>query len=207
VPALPVIRLARDEDVPALLEIYAPIVRDTAISFELAPPSEAELRARVRAILEKTPWLVCAEGGAVCGYAYAGPFRARPAYQWTAEATVYVAEAHRGKGMARALYTALFAGLRLLGYRRVYAGIALPNPASVRMHEALGFAPVGVFTGAGFKLGRWHDVGFWQLSLGDDASPSAPPRRLGEVLDLPAWREALEEGAACLDPGRAVDRA
>src|SRR5262249_54484132 len=120
VPALPVIRLARDEDVPGLLEIYTPIVRDTPISLERAPPSEAELRARVRASLEMTPWLVWAEGPsdgrAVLGYAYAGPFRARPAYQWTAEATVYVAEAHRGRGVARALYTALFAGLRLLGF-------------------------------------------------------------------------------------------
>jgi phosphinothricin acetyltransferase len=207
VPALPVIRLAVDEDVPALLEIYAPVVRDTAISFELVPPTQAELRSRVHAILEKTPWLVCAEGPTVWGYAYAGPFRARPAYQWTAETTVYVAEDHRGKGVARALYTALLAGLRLLGYRRVYAGIALPNPASVRTHETLGFAPVGVFAGAGYKLGRWHDVGFWQLSLGDEAAPAAPPRRLGDIVDLPAWTDALQQGASCLGHGRPVDHA
>jgi L-amino acid N-acyltransferase YncA len=206
VPALPIVRLARDEDVPALVDIYAPIVRDTPISFELVPPSEAELRSRVHAILEKTPWLVCAEGPTVWGYAYAGPFRARPAYQWAVEATVYVAEDHRGKGVARALYTALFGGLRLLAYRRVYAGITLPNPASVRTHEALGFTPVGVFKGAGYKLGAWHDVGFWQLSLGHETAPATPPRPLGDILDLPAWREALQQGAACLDRGQRVER-
>jgi L-amino acid N-acyltransferase YncA len=199
VRALPVIRLAEDDDAEALLAIYSPIVRDTPISFELVPPSAAELRARVRAILERTPWLVCTAAGELWGYAYAGPFRARPAYQWTVEVTLYVAEEHRRKGVARALYTALLAALRLLGYRMVYAGIALPNPASVRTHEALGFAPVGVFKAAGYKLGRWHDVGFWQFALVDDDAPLAPPRRLAEAVALPGWGEALRRGSALLE--------
>jgi len=201
VRALPVIRLAEDEDAEALLAIYAPIVRDTPISFELVPPSAAELRTRLRAILERTPWLVCAAEGGVWGYAYAGPFRARPAYQWTVEATVYVAEGHRQKGVARALYTALLASLRFLGYKMVYAGIALPNPASVRTHEALGFAPVGVFKAAGYKFGRWHDVGFWQLALVDDDASLAPPRRLADALADPGWGEALGKGSALLERG------
>jgi phosphinothricin acetyltransferase len=200
VRALPVIRLAEHTDAEALLAIYAPVVRDTAVSFELVPPSAAEFHARLRAILDRTPWLVCAADGEVWGYAYAGPFRARPAYQWSAEATVYVAEAHRRKGVARALYTALLDALRLLGYRMVYAGITLPNPASVRTHEALGFTRAGLFRSAGFKLGRWHDVGFWQLALAGDDPPAGPPRPLSEIVGDPAWAAALGAGSSLLAP-------
>jgi L-amino acid N-acyltransferase YncA len=195
-----VIRLARDADAGPMLEIYAPLVRETPISFELEPPSVEEFRKRVHRITERTPWLVCDADGEIWGYAYGGPFRARPAYQWAVETTVYVAGPQRGKGVARALYTALLNGLRLAGYHRAYAGITLPNPASVAIHERLGFEPVGVFRGAGFKLGRWHDVGFWQLALQEAAGPPAPPRTLREVATTAEWLGGLRAAEAGLRP-------
>jgi L-amino acid N-acyltransferase YncA len=140
-------------------------VRETAISFELEPPTAREIRRRIRESGVKTPWLVIVDGSRVKGYAYASPFRGRPAYRFTVEVTVYVDAAHRGQGVARALYGSLLEALRADGYRRAVAGIALPNPASVALHESFGFAPVGVFRKVGWKLGRWHDVGFWQLDL------------------------------------------
>lgn len=194
----PRIRLATEDDAAACLAIYAPVVEATAISFELEPPSVPEMRGRIRSTLERTPWLVACDGSAVWGYAYAGTFRARPAYQWTTEATVYVHADHRGKGVGRALYTALLAALRAADYRSVVGGITLPNPASVALHEGLGFRPRGAIIAAGFKLGGWHDVGFWQIQLRDDASPVGPPRALALLLGTPEWEAALEAGAALL---------
>jgi L-amino acid N-acyltransferase YncA len=195
-----VIRLAREGDAGPMLGIYAPLVRQTPISFELEPPPLEEFQERVRRVMARTPWLVWDEGGDLWGYAYAGPFRARPAYQWTVETTVYVAGPQRGRGVGRALYTALLAGLRLAGYHRAYAGITLPNPGSVATHERLGFEPLGVFKGAGFKLGRWHDVGFWQLALQEAPLPPAPPRLLPEIAATAEWTAGLRAAEAGLRP-------
>ncbi len=191
------IRLAREADAAEMLQIYAPVVRDTPISFELEPPSEGEFRARIRNTLVRTPWLVCEADGHIRGYAYAGSFRPREAYQWAAEVTVYVhPEAHR-RGVGRALYASLFACLRLQGFRSAVAVIALPNPASVAIHEDMGFKPVGVYEGVGYKLGRWHDVGWWQLELLKTTGPGdtpSPPRSLPEVTGTADFRGAMERG-------------
>jgi L-amino acid N-acyltransferase YncA len=194
----PRIRLATADDADDVLAIYGPVVRDTAVSFELEPPSREEMSQRIRSTLERTPWLVAEEGRPVWGYAYAGPFRARPAYQWTTEAAVYVHPGHRGKGVGRALYTALLAALRSAGYRSVVGGITLPNAASVALHESLGFRPVGAFKAAGFKLGGWHDVGFWQIELRGDEPPALPPRGLPSLVGRPEWEAALRAGARLL---------
>jgi phosphinothricin acetyltransferase len=194
----PRLRLAREEDASAFLEIYAPIVRETAISFELEPPGVDEYRERIRTTLWRLPWLACDENGSLVGYAYAGAFRPRLAYQWTVETTVYVRPSHHRRSVARALYTALVDVLRLQGYRSALAVIALPNAASVALHEKLGFKPAGIFRAAGFKLERWHDVGFWQLSLGGATGPPAPPRTLEAVLDSDEWRTILEKAEALL---------
>ena len=194
-PAL--IRLARTSDAAALLAIYAPIVRETAISFEVEVPTEDAFQARVGRTLERHPWLVCEVDGRVAGYAYAGPHRLRAAYQWATEPSVYVHPDHQRKNVARALYTALFGVLRLQGFCQAYAGVVLPNEASTRLHEALGFRPVGVYCSVGYKRGRWHDVAWWQRPLQPDSS--APPSRLrtpDEVNDQPAWLDALRQGAA-----------
>lgn len=184
-------RLATVDDALQTRAIYAPIVAETAVSFELEPPSVEEMRRRIETTLLTHPWLVCERDG-IIGYAYAGVFRARPAYQWTVEVSVYVHAAHRGKGVARALYASLFECLRAQGYRTALAGIALPNSASVALHERMGFRSVGVFHHVGFKLGTWHDVGWWELSLQELPSPPPRPQPLAEVVNTDAWRAALE---------------
>jgi L-amino acid N-acyltransferase YncA len=189
--ALPRLRLAREDDADGVLAIYGPVVRDTVISFEMVPPSASEMQERIRTTLETKPWLVAEADGALAGYAYAGTFRARPAYQWTAEVTVYLHPDWQGRGVGSALYRALLAILRTAGYRSAVGGITLPNPASVALHERLGFRPVGVFAAAGFKFGEWHDVGFWQLELGSDTAPSGPPRPLSSLVGTPEWEKAL----------------
>lgn len=173
-PAAPLIRLARAGDVPAMLAIYAPLVRDTTISFEYEPPTAEEMEKRLETVQRDYPWLVCEQGDQVAGYAYASAFRARPAYRWTAEVTIYIHPAHERRGLAQALYRDLFARLRGQGYRSAVAVITLPNPGSVALHERLGFQPVGIFKSAGFKHGQWLDTGWWQLDLGGDAAPSLP---------------------------------
>lgn len=189
------IRVALVSDAESMLEIYAPIVRETPVSFELVPPSLEDYRLRVASVLETMPWVVCEEKGEILGYAYASRFRPRPAYQWTAEATVYVHPRRQRRAVGRALYTALFDGLRLLGYPSVIAVIALPNPASVALHETLGFVPVGVFQKVGYKLGRWHDVGFWQLTLQELSASPVEPRTFKELSDAPPFLAALEEAS------------
>ncbi len=193
-----IIRLARESDASQMLAIYAPVVRETAISFELEPPTEEEFRQRIAATLEYAPWLACEADGRVLGYVYASRFRPRAAYQWTVEVTVYVAPSSHRKGVGRALYTSLLECLRVQGFCGAIAVIALPNPASVALHEGLGFRQVGVFPAVGYKLGRWHDVGWWHLALQEcppSPAPPLPPRRL---LGTPAWQAAIQKGTGLL---------
>ena len=117
-------------------------------------------------------------------------------YQWSVDVSVYVDEGHRHRGIGRALYTSLFALLRLQGFHAAHAGITLPNAGSVALHESLGFRRIGVYPGVGYKLGAWHDVGWWQLSLRERAASPGPPRALSEAQRDPAWSTALAAGAA-----------
>lgn len=185
------LRLARPADANRILAIYAPIVESTAISFEVETPEPSEMAARIDRVLARYPWLVYCEGEELLGYAYATAFRGRPAYDWSAETSVYVAEAHRGRRVARALMEALLDLLRQAGFQRALAGIALPNGASTHLHESLGFRHVGTFERIGRKLGAWHPVGFWELALATDEDP-APPRTPQEVLGHASGRAALE---------------
>ena len=192
------IRLATvddENDANACLAIYAPVVAGTAISFEIEVPAVEEMRRRMSEKLPRYPWLVLAEPGGVLGYAHAGAFRPRPAYQWSVEVSVYVAAGARRTGAGRRLYTALLALLRLQGFVSAFAGVALPNDASVGLHEAMGFQPVGVYRNAGFKFGRWIDVGWWQLQLrelsDDPADEPAPPLDLAAAMQHPGWAAAL----------------
>lgn len=159
------IRDATPEDAASLLEIYSSFVRDTSVSFENEPPSLEEFRSRIANAQTRWAWLVAAREGVVAGYAYATAFRTRAAYRWTAETSAYVGDGHRGKGVAKRLYAELLAALTRRGYCNAYAGITLPNEASVALHRSLGFRPVGVFRRAGWKFGKWHDVSWWQLEL------------------------------------------
>lgn len=169
------IRTARPDDAAAVQAIYAPCVRDTPISFETEVPTVDEMRRRIDATLPHFPWMVAeADGGQVAGYAYAGRYAERAAYRWATVVTVYVHADHRGRGVGRALYGRLLPELAALGYCQAYAGITQPNAPSVALHEAVGFTPVGVFHNAGYKLGRWHGVGYWQKTLQAPPVPSEP---------------------------------
>ena len=203
------IRLATTADGTALAAIYAPAVTDHTTSFELEPPDGAEMTRRAERLMARTPWLVCEWESKVVGYAYAGPHRDRWAYQWSVEVSAYVdARAHRS-GVGRALYASLFAVLAVQGFRNAYAGITLPNAASERLHEAVGFTPVGIYRGIGYKFGAWHDVLWLERALAPRVADPSIPAQLPAVSSTPAFREALDVGLPLLrleSPGSATVR-
>lgn len=163
---MPRIRIARPDDAAAVHAIYAPVVEQTAISFELDVPSVDEMRRRITDTLATYPWLVhLDEAGVVDGYVYASRHRERAAYQWSVDVTAYVRADARGQGLGTRLYGRLFDELVALGYCQAFAGITLPNPASVALHRGVGFQPVGVSQRVGYKLGAWHEVSHWQREL------------------------------------------
>ncbi len=167
-----VIRIVRDattDDAAACSAIYAPYVLDTAITFESEPPDAAEFAERISRAAARYAWLVLEDDGRVVGYAYGGSFRERAAYRFVCEVSVYLEPGSRRSGGGRALYEALLPRLAQRGYRRATAGMTLPNAASVRLHRALGFEPVGTYRRVGWKQGRWHDVAWVQRDIGGDA--------------------------------------
>lgn len=161
-------------DAAACAAIYAPYVEATPISFEERPPDATEMAARIERYSATHPWLVTVEEGEVVGYAYGCPYQERPAYRWAAGVSVYVAGERRGQGFGRGLYEALFERLRRQGFQVACAGITLPNVPSVGLHERLGFLRIGISPRIGWKHGRWHDVGWWQLELLPEG-PEPPP--------------------------------
>jgi phosphinothricin acetyltransferase len=165
-----------DRDAAACAAIYAPSVESTPISFELTPPDAAEFARRIERYSATHQFLVAEEGGEVAGYAYACRWRERPAYDWAVEVSVYVDPARKREGVGRALYAELLDRLRAQGFRVAVAGITLPNPASIALHERMGFRSIGALREVGWKVGGWHDVGYWQLLLAPDAAdpPAAP---------------------------------
>ena len=195
------IRLATESDAEQVADIYAPNVADTVISFELEPPDALEMRRRIEVTLERYPWLVCERRGRVLGYAYAGAHGSRAAYQWSVDVSVYVHEEARRTGVGRALYASLAAALDLQGFYNAYAGATLPNPASVGLHESVGFRPVGVYHGVGYKLGAWHDVVWWHLPLRERVADPDPPADLPSVLGSEEWDAAMESGLSLLRSG------
>ena len=188
------IRLVSTDDAEEIQAIYAPHVRESAISFERTPPAVEDIRQRILDIEDSRPWLVCEHDGGVVGYAYAGSHRVREAYQWSVESSVYVHSDYHRSSIARGLYTSLLAVLDLQGYQNVYAGTTLPNPASVGFHEAMGFELVGVYENVGAKNGEWYDVQWRQLSLGDHPSSPDPPLSISEAQEREHWNEALSAG-------------
>ena len=174
-------RLAAVDDASGILAIYAPIVKETPISFELERPSLTVMQLRIENTLMTLPWIVRDSDGKVRGYAYASRHRERAAYQWAVDVSVYVAPDTRRQGLGRSLYAALLGLLRDLGYYTAFAGIALPNEPSVKFHEAVGFRPVGVYRNVGFKLGQWQDVGWWARPLREYNGEPDPPRALSDL--------------------------
>jgi phosphinothricin acetyltransferase len=170
------VRLADpDRDADAVAQIYRPSVEDGLASFEEVAPGAPEMASRMRSTLARTPWLVAEADGGVIGFAYAGPHRERAGYRWAVNISVYVAPESRGLGVGRALYDDLLDVLRRQRFVNVYAGIALPNPASEALHAAIGMERVGVYRRVGYKFGAWHDVAWYWLRLADpDGQPPEP---------------------------------
>ena len=167
------IRRARADDASAIAAIYRPYVERSRISFEEAAPHADEMAARMQSPLH--PWLVADEDGHVLGYASCSPYHRRPAYRWTVETSVYVAQDAHGRGLGHALLSALIHLLTEQGFVTAIAAIALPNPVSIALHERLGFVPAGTYRGVGFKLEQWTDVSLWQRDLAPrSASPKQP---------------------------------
>ena len=169
------IRPAGPADADAIAAIYAPFVEHTSVSFETVAPGPDAMRRRIAETTALYPWLVCTRNNSIVGYAYASEHRARAAYRWSVDVAVYIDPAHHRCGAGGGLYTALLAILRAQGFFNAWAGITLPNPASVGLHEAMGFRRLGIYERVGYKLGAWHDVGWWQLALQPHVSPPAEP--------------------------------
>lgn len=161
------IRPADPNDAAAVAAIYNHYVATTCITFETDPVSPADMAGRIGEVCEVgLPWLVAIDAGAVAGYAYASKWKGRCAYRHSAESTVYLEQGCRGRGIGKALYVALIDALRVRGMKTLIGGIALPNDASIGLHERLGFEKAAHFRQVGFKQDRWIDVGYWQLLLG-----------------------------------------
>ena len=188
------IRLAGVHDAQAIAGIYRPFVERTVISFETEPPTREEMEHRISETMASHPWLVCEIGEQVAGYAYATRHRARAAYQWSVDTSVYVGENHWRLGIGRALYASLFPILAVQGFCNAFAGIALPNPGSVGLHESVGFTPIGVYDRVGYKLGAWRDVGWWQRPLTALETPPEQPLTLKAVQSRPDWTSLLAIG-------------
>jgi phosphinothricin acetyltransferase len=163
------VRPATSADAEAIAAIYAPFVADSAVTFEYDAPDAQEIARRIAAA---HVWLVAERGGRVIGYAYAGPYRSRAAYDWVCETAIYVDRTIKRKGVGRELYEALLDTLSDLGFIAAIAVVTSPNRESEKFHEALGFENKGVQSGIGFKAGKWHDVAFYQVDLAP--RPKAP---------------------------------
>jgi len=190
------IRITQESDVAEMLAIYAPFVEKTAITFDMKIPTLVEFKEKIQKIQEEAPCLVYELDGAILGYAYASAHRTREAYKWTREMSVYIREDAKTKKYGTALYSSLIELLRCQNYRSALAGITLPNIPSVNFHERFGFHPVGVYNNVGYKLGKSHRVGWWQLMLGDYQEAAKEIIALDQILVTEEGQKALKKGEA-----------
>lgn len=186
------LRLANETDARQILDIYRPYIENTSITFETELPTEEVFKERIRNCLVNWPWLVCEIDGTIAGYAYAARYRERTAYQWSVESSVYIHDDFQRKGIAKALYTALFEILKKQGFRNVYAVINLPNDKSVAFHESCGFTYFATYEQVGYKLGKWKNVGWWRLILNEFGDEPAAPLKFSE-MDKTFLSQVLKE--------------
>ena len=200
------IRPAGQHDTAAIAGIYAPSVISAATSFETEPPDAREMGRRLAHTMPRHPWLVCEAAdssttpgtGRVLGYAYASKHQERAAYRWSVNVSVYVDARARRCGVGRGLYTSLLAILTAQGYVNAYAGITLPNPGSVGLHEAVGFEPLVIYRNVGYKFGAWHDVGWWERTLAVHAAAPAEPVDVPTLAHSAHWPSLLDAGLRCI---------
>lgn len=189
------IRIASEEDASKILKIYAPYITATSFTFELDVPKLNDFKKRINNYVVNWPWLVCETDGQMAGYAYASLYRERMGYQWSVECSVYIDDIFQRRGVAHGLYQALLAILKLQGYVNVYAVINLPNPKSVTFHEAFGFTWQATYNQVGYKLGKWKDVGWWQIRINDPITEPQSPIKFSmlNTSDLSViFKEALK---------------
>ncbi len=175
------IRPALPSDASSILDIYAPYILNTAVSFETEVPSAANFSERIIANEESWPWLVYESDGLIAGYAYASKHRERTAYQWSVESSVYMSDRLQQKGIATKLYQTLFQILKYQGCRNLYAGITLPNERSIRFHEKMGFKKIADYKNIGYKFNGWHTVRWYELQLNDYTDSPAPFKKWKEI--------------------------
>lgn len=159
------IRPTATADAPRIAGIYNQHVLETVVTFEEQPVADDEMARRISEVAAEYPWLVSEFEGSMVGFAYASSWKRRSAYRFAVESTIYLAPEYFGRGLGSELYRALIAEMRLRGMHCAIGGIALPNPASIALHEKLGFKQIGHFREVGWKCGRWVDVGYWELML------------------------------------------
>jgi phosphinothricin acetyltransferase len=188
------IRLATAADAEAIAAIYRPVVESGVASFESVPPDRDEIARRVAKTTAAYPWLVCELDGVVAGYAYANEHRVRAGYRWSVNTSVYVDATRRRSGVGRGLYASLFAVLTAQGFFNAYASITLPNAASVALHQAAGFRPIGVYERVGYKLGAWHDVSWWHRVLQPHAASPDEPTMLPALVKESGWESLVRAG-------------
>ena len=175
------LRLAKSSDAKAILDIYAPYIKNTSLTFETEVPTEKAFAERIEKYLTKWPWLVCEINGMIAGYAYASLYRERSGYQWSIECSVYIHDNHHQSGIGKALYFSLFEILKRQGFNNVYAVINLPNDKSVAFHEKCGFTHFATYEKVGYKLGQWKNVGWWRLIINEFGDEPAPPVLFAEL--------------------------
>jgi phosphinothricin acetyltransferase len=198
------IRLANPDDAAGVLRIYGPYCESSSVSFEIVAPSVEEIRRRIEKISRQYPWLICEIDGHVAGYVYASQHRERAAYRWNVDVAVYVGAEYRRRHVGQSLYSTLFSILRSQGYFKAFAGITLPNEASVRLHESVGFRPIAAYRGVGYKLGRWLDVGWWQFEIQAEIDNPPEPLSIAAIRHHASFGEILAKGQTLVRAGKSV---
>ena len=189
-------------DAAEMLAIYAPYVKYTTVSSEYEPPTLAEFEDRMRTYGRTLPWLICRVNGVAAGYGYAAPHRTRAGYQWSAETSIYVHPDYHRRGIAAAIYHALFDLLREQGYYNIFVGVTAPNVDSVRFHTAMGFVRSGAYQASMYKFGQWHDVHWMHKSLREHLPAPAPTVPFPQIAESGAVRAILDRYAAGVRPPR-----
>lgn len=187
-----IVRLIKNTDIPEVLEIYKPFVTSTSITPEHDVQGLQGFSTKIKSISNYYPVLVCEVNKKIAGYAYANKYRLAKGHLWSVESSIYLSPDYYGKGVAKNLYQSLFAILKLQNFINVFAGIVLPNKRSEMFHENLGFQKVGIFKKGIYKLGNWHDVKWFQLSLGEHIKNPALPKSFKEVMNTTEFKNILK---------------
>lgn len=191
----PILRVAEPADAAAMLALYSPYVTDTTVSSEYEPPTLAAFTERICTFGERLPWLVCEWNSEVIGYGYASPHRTRAAYQWSCETSIYVRQDMHRRGVAGAIYSALFELLAMQGYYNIFVGITSPNDRSIKFHTAMGFVISGAYQDSMYKFGQWRDVLWMAKSLRPHEGEPQPTVPFPSIKDSPVVVRALRQAA------------